>query len=90
MFIPAAGTAAAVRELGLGYSVQAVQEAAAAERGPACSQDCLTPNIRVRLPFPFQNVHWERGRQGKRESREGAGGGRERAVKKGLGAVAVW
>lgn len=50
--------AAAARELGLGYSVQAVQEAATAERSPARGQDCLTPGIRVRLPFPFQNVHW--------------------------------
>lgn len=71
MFIPVAGAAAA-GELDPGCSVQAVQEAAAAERSPACSQGCLTAAIRVRLPFPFQNVHWE-GRAG-----------RERPVKRGL------
>lgn len=71
MFIPVAGAAAA-GELDSGCSVQAVQEAAAAERSPACSQGCLTAVNCVRLPFSFQNVHWE-GRAG-----------RERPVKRAL------
>lgn len=69
MFIPVAGAAG---ELDPGCSVQAVQEAAAAECSPARSQGCLTAAIDGRLPFPFQNVHWE-GRAG-----------RERPVKRGL------
>lgn len=53
--------------MGPGRSVQGVQEAAAAEGGPARSQGCLTPG--VRLPLPFHHVHWGRGRAGERETR---------------------
>lgn len=52
--------------VGPGRSVQGVQEAAAAEGGPARGQGCLTPG--VRLPFPFHHVHWGWGRAGERET----------------------
>lgn len=56
--------------MGLGCSVQVVQEAAAAEGGPACSQGCLTPDV-VLLPFLLNHVHW-----GQSGGRGGTGKGR--------------
>lgn len=56
--------------MGRGCSVQVVQEAAAAEGGPACSQGCLTPDV-VLLPFLLNHVHW-----GQSGGRGGTGKGR--------------
>lgn len=84
--------------LGPGHSVQGVQEAAAAEGGPARSQGCLTSG--VRLPFPFHHVHWGWGGAGERETRsEGrpmqpacsTGHGRLQGASSGRrGAMPVW
>lgn len=57
--------------MGLGCSVQGVQEAAAAESSPARSQGSLTPAV-ILLPFLFHHVHWERSRgRGERDSVRG-------------------
>lgn len=45
--------------MGASRSVQGVQEAAAAEGGPARGQGCLTPGVRLLLPF--HHVHWGQG-----------------------------
>lgn len=52
--------------MGLGRSVQVVQEAAAAESRPARGQGCLAAGG-VLLPSPFQHVHWGRGWGGERD-----------------------